>query len=113
MSEGIPYTLSMIRHSEQRKLSLEVYCAVLPLFCDAPEKGIHSLGAVALHTTGDMSIYIQCKGCCVMPQVLLYGFDVVACLQAVHGKGVPLRYNYDKPEESRNIKGFQGFKPDF
>ena len=26
---------------------------------------------------------------------------------------VPLRYNYDKPEESRNIKGFQGFKPDF
>ena len=48
-----------------------------------------------------------------MPQVLLYGFDVIACLQAVHGKGVPLRYNYDKPEESRNIKGFQGFKPDF
>ena len=27
--------------------------------------------------------------------------------------GMPLRYNYDKPEESRNIKGFQGFKPDF
>lgn len=27
--------------------------------------------------------------------------------------GVPLRYNNDKPEESRICKGFQGFKPDF
>lgn len=43
-------------------------------------------------------------------------------LDLLHGDAVgkqqrraamPLRYNYDKPEESRNIKGFQGFKPDF
>ena len=27
--------------------------------------------------------------------------------------GVPLRYNNDKPEESRIFKGFQGFQPDF
>ena len=27
--------------------------------------------------------------------------------------GVPLRYNNDKPDESRIIKGFQGFKAVF
>ena len=29
------------------------------------------------------------------------------------GAGVPLRYNNDKPEESRICKGFQRFQPDF
>ena len=48
-----------------------------------------------------------------MAQVFLDRLHIVAALQGHNGVGVPLRYNYDKPEESRNIKGFQGFKPDF
>ena len=33
--------------------------------------------------------------------------------QEKRGAAVPLRYNNDKPEESRIFKGFQGFQPDF
>ena len=29
--------------------------------------------------------------------------------QGVGGEGVPLRYNYDKPEKPRRIKGFEVF----
>ena len=29
--------------------------------------------------------------------------------QSMSGEGVPLRYNYDKPEKPRRIKGFEVF----
>ena len=48
-----------------------------------------------------------------MTQALGDGQDIRIAVDEDAGHGVPLRYNYDKPEESRNIKGFQGFKPDF
>ena len=37
------------------------------------------------------------------------GFDIDTILQSQGGKGVPLRYNYDKPEKPRRIKGFEVF----
>ena len=35
--------------------------------------------------------------------------NVHAVLDGPGGKGVPLRYNYDKPEKPRRIKGFEVF----
>ena len=42
-----------------------------------------------------------------------HGLDVHAVLECQGSERVPLRYNKDKPEESRIFKGFQGFQPDF
>ena len=36
-------------------------------------------------------------------------FHVYPILQGQSGEGVPLRYNYDKPEKPRRIKGFEVF----
>ena len=44
-----------------------------------------------------------------MPEILLYGLGIVAGLKRDGGKCVPLRYNYDKPEKPRRIKGFEVF----
>ena len=37
------------------------------------------------------------------------GLDVHAVLQSKRRECVPLRYNYDKPEKPRRIKGFEVF----
>ena len=42
-------------------------------------------------------------------QPLLHVFQAVALRQQHAGAGVPLRYNYDKPEKPRRIKGFEVF----
>ena len=39
--------------------------------------------------------------------------NIHAMLQGLRREGVPLRYNNDKPEKPRGIKGFEGFMPDF
>ena len=44
-----------------------------------------------------------------MAEIFLHGLHVVTVLQGEHGEGVPLRYNYDKPEKPRRIKGFEVF----
>ena len=45
-----------------------------------------------------------------MPCVALCGFDVaVIKFQLISRAGMPLRYNYDKPEKPRRIKGFEVF----
>ena len=44
-----------------------------------------------------------------VPQHAGHSFDIHAVLQGQGGKGVPLRYNYDKPEKPRRIKGFEVF----
>ncbi len=36
-------------------------------------------------------------------------FGIYAAGESVGGEGVPLRYNYDKPEKPRRIKGFEVF----
>ena len=56
-----------------------------------------------------MSVGVQRKPCRKMPQHARYGFDVHAVLQSQRCEGVPLRYNYDKPEKPRRIKGFEVF----
>ena len=53
-----------------------------------------------------MSISIQREACRKMPQHARYGFDVHSVLQCQRREGVPLRYNYDKPEKPRISRVF-------
>ena len=48
-----------------------------------------------------------------MSQVHLHRLHIVPVLQGKDSKGVPLRYNNDKPEEPSIFNGFRGFKPGF
>ena len=53
-----------------------------------------------------MRISIQREACRKMPQHTRYGFDVHTVLQCQRCEGVPLRYNYDKPEKPRISRVF-------
>ena len=44
-----------------------------------------------------------------MSKQFAYCFHVKSMGNAVCGKNMPLRYNYDKPEKPRRIKGFEVF----
>ena len=44
-----------------------------------------------------------------MPHDLLNEFNIVGAFAEPGTEGVPLRYNYDKPEKPRRIKGFEVF----
>ena len=70
---------------------------------------LHSGGAFLAHLLGYMAVDIQREGRGCVAQILRYRLDVIAVLQGQGGEGVPLRYNYDKPEKPRRIKGFEVF----
>ena len=53
-----------------------------------------------------MSVGVQRKACREMPQHTRHGLDVHSVLQGQRCEGVPLRYNYDKPEKPRISRVF-------
>ena len=53
-----------------------------------------------------MRVGVQREACRKMPQHTRYGFDVHSVLQCQRCEGVPLRYNYDKPEKPRISRVF-------
>ena len=53
-----------------------------------------------------MSVGVQREACRKMPQHTRYGLDVHTVLQCQRCEGVPLRYNYDKPEKPRISRVF-------
>ena len=53
-----------------------------------------------------MRISIQREACRKMPQHARHGLDVHSVLQGQRCEGVPLRYNYDKPEKPRISRVF-------
>ena len=53
-----------------------------------------------------MSVGVQREACRKMPQHARYGLDVHTVLQCQRCEGVPLRYNYDKPEKPRISRVF-------
>ena len=62
-----------------------------------------------LCVSGDMGVGVQCEARGVVSEHTADRFHVHAVLQGHGGEGVPLRYNYDKPEKPRRIKGFEVF----
>lgn len=53
-----------------------------------------------------MRVGVQREACRKMPQHARHGLDVHTVLQCQRCEGVPLRYNYDKPEKSRISRVF-------
>lgn len=53
-----------------------------------------------------MSVGVQREACRKMPQHTRHGLDVHTVLQCQRCEGVPLRYNYDKPEKPRISRVF-------
>ena len=61
------------------------------------------------HGIGDVGVGVQGGGAGHMADNGAQRLDVHAVFQGGGGEGVPLRYNYDKPEKPRRIKGFEVF----
>ena len=55
---------------------------------------------------GDVGIGVQREPCGVVSEHTADGLDVHAVLQGHRCEGVPLRYNYDKPEKTRISRVF-------
>ena len=55
---------------------------------------------------GDVGVGVQREACGVMTKHRGHGFYIHAVLQRHGGEGVPLRYNYDKPEKPRTSRVF-------
>ena len=66
-------------------------------------------GAITLRSAGEMAVDICGHLDVRVAQPLLHVFQAVALRQQHAGAGVPLQYNYDKPEKPRRIKGFEVF----
>ena len=59
-----------------------------------------------------MNVHLQCGLYIGVTQNFRQRFDIHAALNAARGEGMPLRYNYDKPEKpriSRVVGLWQGF----
>ena len=54
-----------------------------------------------LRVGGDVGVGVQCEARGVVAEHTADGLDVHAVLQGHGCEGVPLRYNYDKPEKPR------------
>ena len=70
------------------------------------DKTLHAVGTFALHLVSHMAIHVQRKGRCGVTQISLHCLDVVPGADRGNGVGVPLRYNYDKPEKPRISRVF-------
>ena len=55
---------------------------------------------------GDVGVGVQCEARRVVTEHTADGLDVHAVLQGHGREGVPLRYNYDKPEKPRISRVF-------
>ena len=69
----------------------------------------HRPGAQVLGLRIQMRVNVGRGGNIAVSQPLLNLLHRHALFQQQAGTGVPLRYNYDKPEKPRRIKGFEVF----
>ena len=76
------------------------------LLADDPTDGVRR---VLFHLRRGVGVSVQREARRVMTQRTGQRFHVYPAFQGQRGEGVPLRYNYDKPEKPRRIKGFEVF----
>lgn len=87
---------------------------VFPLFFPLQVQNVfdetfHAGGAVLLHLLREVAVSVQGEGCRRVTKIALDSFYIITGPDRVHCVGMPLRYNYDKPEKPRRIKGFEVF----
>ena len=93
----------------------------LPLFClllcfvfgqiipSTIKQTLNCAGCIFIAAAQSMGVHFQRGAGVRVPQARGHCHDVDAVGQQDGGVGVPLRYNYDKPEKPRRIKGFEVF----
>ena len=59
-----------------------------------------------LHLPCDVGVGAERKACVVVTQHAADGFHIHTVLQCQRCEGMPLRYNYDKPEKTRISRVF-------
>ena len=78
----------------------------LPYLC---HEVAHGLGGFVLLLPGGVGVGAEGEPCVVVAQNGGDSLDIDAVLEGQGGEGMPLRYNYDKPEKPRRIKVFEVF----
>ena len=80
-------------------------------FClhDLCHETAHRLCCLVLLLPRSVGVGAECKSGVIVAEHTADGFDVHSILQCQRCEGMPLRYNYDKPEKPRRIKGFEVF----
>ena len=90
---------------EERKASpapLRLFCGLHGLADDAAD----GVGGVTLHPLRGVGVGAEGKARVVVAQRTGQRLDVHTVLEGQRGEGVPLRYNYDKPEKPRTSRVF-------
>ena len=80
-------------------------------FClhDLRHEAAHGLCGFVLLLPRSVGVGAEGEARVVVAEHTADGFDVHPILQCQRCEGMPLRYNYDKPEKPRRIKGFEVF----
>ena len=79
------------------------------LGCGRFHEAADLLRRASLHIVGDVRIGVERKPCAIVAQHTGQCLHIHAAGEGHGGESVPLRYNYDKPEKPRRIKGFEVF----
>ena len=66
----------------------------------------HLFGGAFLHLPSGVGVGAECESGIIVAEHTADGFDVHAILQCQRCEGMPLRYNYDKPEKPRISRVF-------
>ena len=70
---------------------------------------LKNIGSLLCHIVCVMDVGIHGGRDVFVAKPLLYCLDIRSRFDQACGMGVPLRYNYDKPEKPRRIKDFEVF----
>ena len=70
---------------------------------------VQLIRGIAVHLFSHMGIDIEGRADIAVTQPALDSLNVDAMFDHQGSRRVPLRYNYDKPEKPRRIKGFEVF----
>ena len=73
---------------------------------DLLHKGAHGLSSLVLLLLRSVGIGAEGEACVVVARHTGHGLHIHAVLQGCSGEGMPLRYNYDKPEKPRISRVF-------
>ena len=94
------------RRAPERKLSPFRCSACLRDLSNLRHEAAHFLRGLLLHLSCGVGVGAERKAGVIVAEHTADGFDVHAILQCQRCEGMPLRYNYDKPEKPRISRVF-------